>query len=125
MARELSEQQQKFIDALMGEALGDFSKAKKIAGYASNTPISVITKSLKDEIIEAAEFVLVSNAPKAALSMVGVLETPDALGARNLINAAAQVMDRVGIVKKEQLEIKSEGPQVFILPAKRSSDDGD
>ena len=123
MAKTLSEQQSAFIEALMGEAQGDFTKAKRLAGYPSNTSIGSLIKTLKDEIIEAAEFVLVSNAPKAAMAMAGLLDTPDALGARNLVNASSQVLDRVGLVKKEQIEIKTDGPQMFILPAKRREED--
>ena len=54
--------------------------------------------------------------------MVGVLDDPTALGAKNSVAAAKEVLDRIGIVKKEKLEISSEeGNGIFILPAKRSA----
>jgi hypothetical protein len=53
-----------------------------------------------------------------------VLDDPTALGAKNSVAAAKEVLDRVGIVKKEKLEVSSEdGNGIFILPAKRSDED--
>ena len=50
-----------------------------------------------------------------------VLDDPSAMGARNSIAAAAQILDRTGLVKKEQVEVKNTGGAMFILPPK--SDD--
>ena len=55
MARELSEKQQKFLDVLFEEAGGDVVAAKKLAGYAENTPTTAIVKGLKEEILEATQ----------------------------------------------------------------------
>jgi len=63
---------------------------------------------------------LAYNAPKAAFGMVGVIDDPTALGAKNSVAAAKEILDRVGIVKKEKLEVSSEdGSGIFILPPKR------
>ena len=62
--KELTEQQQKFIDALFGEAHGSPKKAGEIAGY-SPFSYSKVVKSLKDEILERAEYSLAFNSAKA------------------------------------------------------------
>lgn len=119
--REYTPEQQKLLDVLAGEAKGDIAKAKVLAGYSPNTSTSRIIESLRDEILQIANDILVSNAPKAALGLAGLLDTPDAMGARNKINTASAILDRVGIVKKEQVEHKVEGAKIFILPPKDPS----
>ena len=45
------------------------------------------------------------NAPKAALDIIDVLDDPSAMGARNSISAAREILDRNGLVKREQVEV--------------------
>jgi hypothetical protein len=117
--RELTEKQTLFLDALMTEEVkGNIKKAMKIAGYAETTHSKVVVSALKDEINERAALVMAMNAPKAAWSMVDVLDDPSAMGARNSIAAAAQLLDRTGLIKKEQVEVKNTGGAMFILPPK-------
>ena len=61
---------------------------------------------------------LAMNAPKAAWGMVDVLDNPEAMGARNSIAAASQILDRTGLIKKEQIEVNNTGGAMFILPPK-------
>ena len=42
MARQLTENQVKFLEVLFDEAGGDVVKAKKLAGYSDNTPTRLI-----------------------------------------------------------------------------------
>jgi hypothetical protein len=114
----LTEMQEAFLQALVGEANGDIRTAMRAAGYSDNTRFHDVLVPLKEEIIERTMLVLAANAPKAALGLVGVLNDPSAMGARNSVAAASQVLDRVGIVKKEQIEVKGEGSTMFILPPK-------
>ena len=65
MARKLTERQQKFIDALFAEANGNIKDAKIIAGYAPSTNNQEIINALKEEILEATQMFMASNAPKA------------------------------------------------------------
>lgn len=111
-----------FLDALMSEAGGNLRKAMDIAGYSRQTTIQEVCASLKDDIIERASMALALNAPKAAFGMIGVLDDPTAMGAKNSIAAASQVLDRVGLVKKDTLEVKSQGQAIFILPPKQDED---
>jgi len=76
MARNLTENQQKFIEVLFDEAGGDVVAAKKLAGYSDNTPTRLIVESLKDEIGEATRTYFARTAPKAAMAMVQALYDP-------------------------------------------------
>jgi len=117
--RELTEKQLLFLEALMSEECkGNIKKAMNVAGYAENTSSTVVVSALKDEINERASMVMAMNAPKAAWGMVEVLDDPGSMGARNAIAAASQILDRTGLVKKEQIEVKNTGEAMFILPPK-------
>ena len=77
---------------------------------------------MKDDIVERASMMLALNAPKAAFGIVDVLDDPSALGARNAISAAREVLDRSGIVKKEQVEVTTSQGGLFVLPPKSGDD---
>lgn len=121
--KKYTEKQEAFLDALMGEAKGDIREAMNLAGYSKTTRTAEVVNGLKEEILERATMMLALNAPKAAFGMVGVLDDPTALGARNQISAAKEILDRTGLVKKEQVEVTATGGGMFILPPKNSDDD--
>jgi len=116
--KNYTEKQLTFLDALMGEAGGNIRKAMDIAGYSKTTKSGEVVKNLREEIIERASLMLAMNAPKAAFGIIGVLDDPSAMGARNSISAAREILDRTGLVKKEQVEVTSQGGGVFILQQK-------
>ena len=119
--KQLTDKQTVFLEALMSEECkGHIRKAMNIANYAETTSINSVVSSLKDEINERAATMLAMNAPKAAWGMVDVLDDPGAMGARNSIAAAAQILDRTGLIKKEQIEVKNTGGAMFILPPKNA-----
>jgi hypothetical protein len=114
--RELTEKQALFLEVLFGDvAGGSVEKAKKLAGYSDTTPTSAIVKALEEEIIEETKRFLSRAAPKAAFGLMDALDKPNSLGVRNKLSAIAQVLDRVGIVKTEKVEISS---GIFVLPPK-------
>ena len=124
MPKELTELQEKLLNALFGEAKGNYAKAMRIAGYASSTNSHVLVQSLRSEIIERAELEMAANAPKAVMSMVGVLDDPTAIGNREILSASQQLLDRVGLSKVEKLNVSSDKPiGLFILPEKKKNDD--
>jgi hypothetical protein len=94
---EVTEKQQTFLDALFGEAQGDPKIAGEIAGYADyHQPL----KSLKDEIIDRAEKLLAAFAPRATMGMVNALQEDGSTpGASIRMEAAKQILDRVGLSK--------------------------
>lgn len=124
MARELSEKQQKFLDVLFEEAGGDVVAAKKLAGYAENTPTTAIVKGLKEEILEATQMYMAQNAPKAAMAMTGALYDPTELGIRDKMSAAKELLDRVGLVKTEKMQVEASGG-VMLMPPKAPVEEDD
>ena len=117
--KELTEKQGKFLELLMTpEIRGNIRRAMTEAGYAATTSVSAVVGPLQKEINEKASLMLAMNAPAAAWGMVDVLEHPEAMGARNSIAAAAQILDRTGLIKKEQIEVSNTGGAMFILPPK-------
>lgn len=117
--KPLTEMQEKFLDALCGEANGNIRAAMSIAGYSEYTKAFEVVNPIKDEIVERASLMLAMNAPKATFGMLNVLDDPGALGARNAIAAATQILDRAGLVKKEVVEVRGQGGGIFVLPPKQ------
>jgi hypothetical protein len=121
--KQLNEMQEKFLEALCGESGGDIRAAMRIAGYSENTRVREVVGNLKEEIIERTQMMLAMNAPRAAHGMVNVLTDPSAMGARNVVSASREILDRVGLIKKEQIEVKTDGQAMFILPPKSAAPD--
>ena len=107
MTKTLTPKQEDFLEALLGEARGNIKVAMDIMGYSKMTKTAEVVGPLKDEITERAGLMLAMNAPKAAFGIVDVLDDPSAMGVRNAISAAREVLDRTGLVKKEQVEVKA------------------
>ena len=121
--KELTDKQAAFLEALLGEARGNIRLAMDMAGYSKSTKTTEVVGPLKEEITERAGMMLAMNAPKAAFGIVDVLDDPSAMGARNAISAAREVLDRSGLVKKEQVEVSGNAGGIFILPPKTANDD--
>ena len=121
--KKLTDKQAAFLEALLGEARGNIRAAMDIAGYSKTTATTEVVGPLKEEITERAGMMLAINAPKAAFGIIDVLDDPSALGARNAISAAREVLDRTGLVKKEQVEVSGNAGGIFILPPKTANDD--
>ena len=124
MARELTVKQRVFLDVLFEEAKGDMVQAKKIAGYADSSSTSEIIKGLKEEILEATQMYMARNAPKAAMAMTGALYDPTELGIRDKMSAAKELLDRVGLVKTEKMQVEASGG-VMLMPPKAPAEDDD
>ena len=123
MAKQLTEQQQKFLDVLFDEAGGNLKKAMRLAGYSEGYTTSQIAKVLKEEIIEATHLYMALNAPKAAAAMVGAIDDPTEVGLKEKMNAAKDLMDRAGLVKTEKVQVESNLGGVMLLPAKEKEEE--
>lgn len=121
----LTEKQEAFLEALCGEAMGNIRAAMTVAGYSQSTKISEVVGPLREQIVERASLMLAMNAPKATFSIINVLDDPSSLGARNAVQAAREILDRTGLVKKEQIEVQTSGGGLFVLPPKKSAADDD
>lgn len=119
--KELTQMQKDFLDALLGEAEGNFREAMRAAGYSDNVRVSEVVRTLKDEIIERSKEAMAMHAVEAVFAMADGMRNPNALGMKNKITAAEKVMDRVGLTKKDDSGSK-EATQNFIvlLPEKKS-----
>ena len=119
--KELSDKQKQFLKNLFGEAQGDPKAAAELAGY-SPTSYPKVVQGLKDEIIERAESVLAAHSPKAAISMAKAIDDDGSIPGANIrMEAAKQVLDRVGLVKKEKIDINAKVAHgIFILPPKEA-----
>jgi hypothetical protein len=116
----LSEQQQKFIEALLSDAKGDYKKALQIAGYSENTRASDIIKALRSEIIEASLNHLALNAPRAAHEMTDTLNNPMKPGATTVIKIASDILNRVGATPGNEQSVRVPSGGLFIMPAKET-----
>ena len=124
MARQLTEKQQKLLNVLFDEAGGNVTIAKKIAGYGDTSSTADIVKGLKDEILEATQMWMARNAPRAAMSMTGALLEPTELGIKEKMMAAKEILDRVGLVKTEKMQVEATGG-VMLMPPKAVVEDDD
>ena len=119
--KEYTENQLKFLDALIGDARGDIKLATKMAGYAETTKVIDIVKALKEEIRALSADALTLNSVKASFTLINLLDSPNVEGASHLIKVASEILDRAGVNEsknQEQANIPQGG--LLILPAKGS-----
>ena len=114
--RKLTENQQKFLDVLFEEADGDPVAARKLAGYSHGASTSDIVNSLREEILKAMQHYMARNAPKAAVALASALTDPTQLGIKDKMAAAREVLDRIGLVKTEKLQVEATGSVVLLPP---------
>ena len=117
--RNLTDMQEKFLDVLFGEAKGNPREAARIAGYSEHSYPKVI-RNLKREITELAETHLSTHSAKAATRLITLLDEDGTTPQASIRLAAANsILDRVGLVKKDSLDINMKAMHgIFILPAK-------
>jgi hypothetical protein len=122
--KSLTNTQEKFLNALFGEAKGDPKKAGELAGYSSHSYPKVL-RNLKQEIVSRAENYLAVHSARAATKMVNMLDEDGTTPHANIrLEAAKQILDRIGIVKKDQLDINMKAVHgIFILPAKETPEE--
>ena len=117
--RNLTDMQEKFLDVLFTEAQGNPREAARIAGYSEHSYPKVI-RNLKKEITELAETHLSTRSAKAATRLTALLDEDGTTPQASIRLAAANsLLDRVGITKKDQLDINMKSLHgIFILPPK-------
>jgi len=117
--RNLTDMQEKFLDALYGEARGNPREAARIAGYSDHSYPKVV-RNLKKEITELAETHLSTHSAKAVNRLITLLDEDGTTPQASIRLAAANsILDRVGLAKKDSLDINMKAMHgIFILPAK-------
>ena len=119
--RNLTEKQQSFLENLI-ETRGDLKLAAELAGYSGNH--YQIIKSLRQEIVDLASDVLAREAPAAAFKLIEVMSTDHSVPQANVkVQAAQTILDRVGVTKKEKIDVNHNvSGGIFILPEKQIID---
>ena len=118
--KEYSALQLNFLDALRDPAnRGDLRVCKAVAGYSDNTPIREIIKQLRDEILDISRDILVLHAPKAALTIAAAVDDSTADDMPERTKNAERILDRVGIVRGENLKIDVNVSRIALIPARR------
>ena len=122
--RKLTNKQEIFLNNII-ETKGDLKLSAELAGYQGNH--YQVIKSLKQEIVDLASDVLAKEAPTAAFKLVEVLQSNKPLPQANVkVQAAQTILDRVGLGKKERLDINHNVQGgIFILPEKETIDIAD
>lgn len=117
--KQLTTRQQAFLDNLPACG-GDTKAAAELAGYAEGTHYAVV-KALKTEILDIATNIMALNAPKAASKLIQIMDSPEPIPQANIrIQAAQQILDRVGLGKTERLDVNvNSGGGLFVIPAKK------
>ena len=119
--KQLTEKQEAFLDNLP-KVGGDPKQAAELAGYSEGSYPSVV-KSLKTEILDLATNILAQSAPKAAYKLIDIMDSTEPVPQANMrIQAAQQILDRVGLGKTDRLDVtvNTQGG-LFILPAKKET----
>ena len=118
--RNYTSKQQAFLDALYINSDGDINQAMVSAGYREGAGSTSLIKSLKNEILEIANLILTRNAPKAANKLVNIMDSDAPIPQANQkLNAAQSLLDRVGIVKENKIQIDHNVTGgIFVMPAK-------
>ena len=106
------------MEVLFDQANGDVVQAKLLAGYSEHSSTSSIVASMKDEIMDATQLYMSRNAPKAAVAMVSGVDDPTQLGLRDRLAASKELLDRVGLIKTEKVQVEASGG-VMLLPPKK------
>jgi hypothetical protein len=119
---KMTENQQRFLEALFGEAKGNYREAMRIAGYSDNTPTKDVVEPLSEEIEKMTRSYIAWNGPKAVMILSGILDGSELLGVKEKIAVAKDFLDRAGFGKVEKIEVEAKSP-LFILPAKRYDDE--
>ena len=122
--RELTSKQKIFLDELMASG-GNVHQSVNKAGYAK-TASSWLIPSLKEEIIERTKLHLAAHSVKAANRIVEGLDSDGTLAASQMdtrLKAAGDILDRIGITKRQEVYTESKVLHgVVLIPAKKEPD---
>ena len=119
--RKLTDKQEKFLEHLV-DTKGNLKLSAELAGYRGNH--YQVLKRLKEEIIDLASNVLAREAPSAAFKLVEIMHSDEAVPQANVkLQAAQTLLDRVGVIKKEKLDVNHNVTGgIFNLPKKETID---
>ena len=118
--RKLTDKQERCLDELLSNG-GHVKNAVAAAGYKEQSR-SWLTRSLRDEIIERTRSMLATNSVKAANRIIEGLDADGTVPLNQMdmrLKTAESVLDRVGLGKKQQLEVEGQVMHgIVMLPSK-------
>lgn len=117
--REYTPKQKKFLTLYAKNGFKDSKGCFEKAGYTPSSYHTIIS-GLKDDIKEIANAMLLGAAPEAAMTLTDILSSNEYnQNNSSKLAAAKEVLDRVGIVKKEEVQHNHNvSGGLFIIPAK-------
>lgn len=125
---KLNAQQELFVDVFIEETIVNGTeyftaarKAKEAAGYAPSIHAYHFLNNsrIAEEITKRCQQIMAMQLPKTVRKVESVLDDPTQAGSRRILEAAAMIMDRAGLVKKDVTELEIKAPDgVVLLPAK-------
>lgn len=120
--KELTAKQELFLEYLFNDPECEFNTmlACKRAGYES-VEHSRVVRTLSEEIVKRSTEKLALTAPKAVSRLINAMDEDKSIpGAELRLKAVEGVLDRIGIAKKQQVEVSSseELSPIFFIPAK-------
>jgi len=120
--RKLTEKQTTFLVSLVKNGF-NIPVALKEAGYSPSMQVLVVRK-LSQEIVKLAESYLLSKAPEAITTLSTLMLSEKSIPQASVkLQAAKEILDRVGIIKKEEVNVNhSHSGGIFILPEKKAID---
>ena len=122
--KELTKKQELFLNVLIQNG-GDVPSALDEAGYARASRSWLVSK-LKDEIIERTRLHLASHSVRAAQKLIDGLEADGTIASSQMdtrIKAANDILDRIGISKRQEIVSESKILHgVVLLPAKKQNE---
>lgn len=120
-----TEKKQKFVEAFADARENGVPEKEALkmalleAGYSDTTRLSVVLKGMGDEFIQYGDMKLKLKIPTAVSAIEEVFNDPDNRGNPNRLAAAASVLDRAGVLKKESREVTVQMPSgIAFMPAK-------
>ena len=117
--RQYTPKQKKFLKLYAENNFTNSRECAELAGYKADH-LKVVSE-LKEDIIEITKDLLLSHAPRAANAITGMLVGDDPIpNATARLNAAKEVLDRVGVVKPEKVEHEHKVTGgLFLIPTKQ------
>ena len=118
-----------FVDKFLehGKLTGNYREAAEIAGkeagYSPNTSFAEIFNSdgVKELFMKSVGIELARIVPKLLHALEAVIDNPATPGAKNIIAAAATLLDRAGVTKVEKIDMEVKAPDgVIVLPPKNN-----
>lgn len=125
--KELNDRQKIFLEVYF-QALEDGmsstkagSYARKEAGYAETThPSDVFDQLPVQAVADKIRGRLLKLAPQLPKKLEDVLDSPSKNGSKTLLDVTFGILDRIGVGKKEQVELEVKVPDgIVLLPPKK------